>query len=75
MIIPDTIDASTLSHRALAYRPIFVGSAAFKRQLKADYYLTGDQQFAGTPITVEGGEIETVTRLPAMCLAPLPASM
>lgn len=23
MIIPATIDASTLSHRALAYRPIF----------------------------------------------------
>ena len=27
MIIPATIDASTLSHRTLAYRPTFVRSA------------------------------------------------
>jgi hypothetical protein len=73
MIIPATIDASTLSHRALAYRPIFIRSAVnglaarvCKRQLEAEYYLTGDQQFVGTPITVGGGDIQTATRLPAM---------
>jgi hypothetical protein len=44
-----------MSHRTLAYRPIFVRSAlkqisgtSSKRQLKAEYYQTGDQQFART---------------------------